>query len=160
MVTSIPIKGGYSPQSIIVDDRDANIVRKHVWFAHWSTNTYYARRRLQTEEGKNKYIFLHNQLMQPPKGKYVDHADRNGLNCTRENMRIATKGQNAHNTLYKNRTGYRGVEKLKTCYRATIMVSGYKQFLGTFATDVEAAQAYDDACKASYGEFAVLNFPN
>jgi len=37
---------------------------------------------------------------------------------------------------------------------------GTRKWLGRFATEVEAARAYDSEAKRIYGEFANLNFPD
>lgn len=44
-------------------------------------------------------------------------------------------------------------------WRAQITIDGRARSLGQYNTKEEAAQAYDDAAREHFGEFAVVNFP-
>ncbi len=40
---------------------------------------------------------MHRELAKPPRGMTVDHANRNRLDNTRENLRVCTQQENSHN---------------------------------------------------------------
>jgi hypothetical protein len=94
----------------------------------------------------------------------IDHKNRNGLICTRENMRIATNQQNSFNQIgAKNSTSpFKGVcfDKSRNKFAAYIKHNGKRFALGRFISEIEAAKAYDKRAKELFGEFAYLNFPD
>ncbi|MGA2915142.1 MAG: HNH endonuclease [Sedimentisphaerales bacterium] len=152
----IPLNNG---KYAIVDSADFEKINKHKWGIKISTNTIYAIRMVQ---GKN--VYMHNQIMQPPAGFVIDHKDRNGLNNSRRNLRLATKSQNCCNHLKKPgcSSKYRGVcfHKGNNKWVVYIKIPEKRLFLGYFENEIDAAKAYDTAAKKYHGEFAVLNFPN
>jgi hypothetical protein len=88
----------------------------------------------------------------------VDHRDMNGLNNRWDNLRAATKSQNAANTKLhaRNTTGRKGVSyvpKMKK-YRASIFINGRQKWLGYFESVDLAHQAYAAAATEKSGEFA------
>jgi len=91
--------------------------------------------------------------------EFLDHIDNNKLNNKIDNLRPATKIQNAHNqTLSKNNTsGIKGVywEKERNKWRAQIRIKDSKvKFFGRFE-DIELAKiAVMNARKEHHGEFA------
>lgn len=90
----------------------------------------------------------------------VDHADGNGLVNTRLNIRIATRNQNQQN---KRKNGgcasaYKGVHLCNGKWRARITIDGKRRHLGYFASETEAASAYDSAAKHLFNKFALTNF--
>ena len=104
---------------------------------------------------------MHCALFDCPEGLERDHKDRNGLNNTRDNIRIATRSQNQANTRHTNQTGFRGtyLSRQPDTWYAQARIGGKLTHLGTFSRPVDAAKAYDEAILREFGEFAVLNFP-
>lgn len=90
------------------------------------------------------------------KDEYVDHIDNNGLNNTRENLRLATNAQNLRNRKRhsNNKTGYKGVVAQDGKYRAKITVDGKRISLGMYDTPEEAHEAYKAAAVKYHGDYA------
>lgn len=154
MPTQIQISRGYS---VTVDDEDVSFVTQWKWTALPTKWTVYARRN-KTSEGKQHSVYLHRELMNRPPGLTVDHIDRNGLNCTRANMRLATPSENQRNKGLRstNTSGVIGVSwsKISRKWQAIIGIH-YKQIhLGFFDDIVDAAKAYREASEKHHGEFA------
>ena len=92
-----------------------------------------------------------------PADKQVDHIDRNPLNNSWDNLRLATHSQNMTNCKSKSRSGLpKGVRKqtLSDRFTSTIRKDGKVYYLGTFDTPEEAHQAYKTAANDLHGEFA------
>ena len=93
----------------------------------------------------------------------VDHVNGNPFDNRRCNLRIASNVQNHWNYRLsdRNTTGYKGIYKDKHAdkFHARICEHGRRHYLGAYATAEEAAQAYDEAARKFFGEFATLNFP-
>lgn len=76
------------------------------------------------------------------------------------NLRPATPEQNCTNRAShsNNKTGYRGVQYCPKCpnrpWRAQIGHQGYRLELGCFTTPEAAANAYNEAAAALFGDFA------
>ena len=98
-----------------------------------------------------------------PDGMEVDHKDRDRSNNCYDNLRLATRSQNAANSTKKrtNTSGYKGVSKskskVKTRWYAGIEVMGKYHYLGTFDTPQEASAAYRAAAIQHFGSFACLD---
>ncbi len=161
MSALIPLTRG---QVAIVDDEDADLA-SFKWHAKPNRQTFYARRRVWVGNGKQIDVSLHRTVAERMgiSAHDVDHKDRNGLNCTRENLRGATRSQNTANRPRQadNKSGYKGVHWSSRWKRwvAGIRANGKKRHLGYFSDPVTAAHAYDRAAVEVFGEFAYLNFP-
>jgi hypothetical protein len=93
----------------------------------------------------------------------VDHIDGDPLNNVRENLRLATPVQNAHNARGKRTSkssSFKGVSQYRDGVRwvAQIMLRGRNFHLGIYADEEQAARAYDTAAIHQHGEFARPNF--
>ena len=143
----------------IVDDEDyETVVAAGPWYACPSRNTFYAHRNTPRPGGGRTTQQMHTLLTGWP---LADHANGNGLDNRRENLRPATSSQNAMNraTPSDNTSGFKGISRSGLKWRAYVGVSGRQTYLGSFTTPEEAARAYDAAALHHYGEFARPNFP-
>lgn len=145
----------------LVDDEDFKKVSQFKWQAQFSGKVWYAKRGIWKRNNKNNSTaFLHQFITG---AQSTDHKDGDGLNCQRDNLRSATKQQNAWAKQVKRRRAssiYRGVSwsAPRSKWVASIKVSGRTLGLGRFASETQAAKAYDKAAREHYGEFASPNF--
>ena len=118
---------------------------------------YYAK----ASDGSDE--FMHNIILGNDRSLQADHANHNGLDNRRRNLRQCTSQQNNCNRRLRvnNRSGFKGVSWVKGLQKwaARICKEGQDMWLGVFPTAEEAALVYDSAAIEFFGEFAVLNFP-
>ena len=146
----------------MVSQEDFGRLNQHKWHATTKDNRNFYASRVRYAGGK-KSILMHRDVMNPPDEMVVDHIDGNGLNNTRENLRIVTAAQNSYNQrkCRSRRTSkYKGVSlrKRDKKWTAAIMFQGILINLGFFEKEIDAAKAYDEAAKELYREYACLNF--
>jgi hypothetical protein len=151
---TIPLTKGKVAQ---VDDNDYEWLSQSHWFAANVHGYYYAAREI-----KGKVYLMHRVILGLDVGDptVADHIDHNGLNNTRANLRKATRQQNCANRLNQAHTSrYKGVMfwKERGKWRARIRHLGHSTSLGLFATELEAAKAYDAKALELHGEFALTN---
>jgi hypothetical protein len=93
--------------------------------------------------------------------KELDHIDNNPDNNNFFNLRLVERHQNcANQKLQKRRQGkFKGVYKNRdgVSYYAKIKKGGKQYYLGSFKTELEAAEAYNKAAVEMFGEYANLN---
>lgn len=156
----IPLTKGFFA---LIDPRDFNLVSQYTWRTFGGEKSYYAATTLKSG-GSNygsKILRMHNLIMGPKASERVDHRDRDGFNNTRKNLRICSRFQNNQNRRKKKdgQYKYKGISFNYGSWGARIQFSGIVKLLGRYKTDIEAAQAYDEAAKKYHGDFACLNFP-
>lgn len=80
----------------------------------------------------------------------IDHIDRNGFNNSIDNLRDQTHSQNCFNRDSTNASGYTGVVlKPSGRFEARIKLGGTQKYLGTFDTQLEASEQYQEALQAA-----------
>jgi HNH endonuclease len=158
----------------LVDDEDYERCAIYKWHAIKSKSrttsrvAWYARRFVSVcnELGvrRQQAIYLHRFIMNAPPDKEVDHKNRDGLDCQRKNLRLATRSQNAINKPRdpRARTRFKGVMQDGPKWYPRIYLQGkHVRFSsgGGFDSPEEAARIYDQLALKYFGEFAYLNFP-
>jgi hypothetical protein len=140
-----------------VDSADFGWLNAWKWYALKARNTYYAARGVN-ENGKHKTILMHRQILDAKKYDLSDHADLDGLNNQRNNLRISTPSQNGANKPARGESKYLGVFPAQGKFRAQVWKDRQKYELGYFDSEELAALAYDEKARELHGEFANLNF--
>jgi len=129
------------------------------WHASLSGHRFYATHCTSSQAT----IYMHREIMRPPKGMVVDHMDANGVNNWRGNLRICTPLENGHNSRARGRTShFKGVSYIfeLRLWEASICDRKKMVHIGYYKTEIEAARAYDAEALKRFGQFAWLNFPN
>lgn len=141
----------------VVDDSDWPVVNSYTWQLQKAPTTFYAI----TYVVGNIPRSMHRMIVKARSGQLVDHRDGNGLNNTRNNLRVATRKQNGANRRLgtNNQSGYKGVYWLRKRGKwvAQINVDSKSYYLGVFDDPWEAAQTYNLAASEVWGEYALLN---
>ena len=156
-VAYVPLTQGFEA---VIDASDAALVEGFNWYARVDGNTVYALRKDRTG-GHCKTILMHRLILGESCTFAVDHADGNGLNNTRRNLRYATTQQNQQNQRKsKGRSSkYKGVTLHKPTgkWLARIRVDGHLHYIGQYDDERAAALAYNARAKSICGPFARLN---
>jgi hypothetical protein len=94
--------------------------------------------------------------------EFIDHIDGDRANNKIENLRQATKSQNAYNKKLRSDSvsGYKGVhfDKIKKIWYAKLFKDGKSVFFSINDDAIKSAIAYDWAARHYFGEFALTNF--
>ena len=75
----------------------------------------------------------------------IDHIDENKLNNYLENLRVTTNRINCSKTKRGVTSKYVGVRKNKGKFESQIRIGNTRKYLGRFATEIEAHNAYQNA---------------
>lgn len=151
----------------VVDEEDYDYLNSFKWYAWKNKKRWYARRNKNVINGVHGAEVMHRVIfgVTDPKTQ-VDHIDHDGLNNQKSNLRLCSNAQNTLNQLksYKkgNTSKYKGVHlKVYKCgtkrWVSQIMINGEKVHLGCYASEIEAALAYNNSAKKHHGDFACLN---
>lgn len=144
----------------IVDADDYEALSRYKWSVQPSRTgtTFYAKRTC-----RGRLVLMHRELIEAPKGMFVDHINGNGLDNRRCNLRLCTPRQNSCNKSKQRNARHKfvGVQPCgRNTFQATVMHQGQTYRAGTFTDEVEAAKARDRLALELHGPFARLNFPS
>lgn len=107
---SIKLKGK-GDHYAYVDDEDFDRINQHYWYKLIARGslTIYARTVIN-----GKTVYMHRMVMEPvPDDMTVEHDDRNGLNCVKDNLIIMSQGDNMRAWIPPPRPGYVMVHTVK-----------------------------------------------
>lgn len=146
-----------------IDREDLDLVQSRKWRVTKSTT---GRIRVvtsvRTKEGVRS-ITLGKFLMNPPKGKQVyPRRFNDGLDYRKSNLVVCTVSERQQ-LLPKRRaestSRFRGVSYQSSSgkWRAGIQVDGKTLNLGEYETEIQAAEAYNQASTKHFGEHAYQN---
>lgn len=139
----------------IVDDEDYEELNKY----KWQCNYYgYASRR---NGDIPRWHMAWDIIGKPRGGMVIDHIHGNKLDNRKEELRFATRSQNAINSkMFKtNTSGYRGIcwNKYRQKWMARISVNNKRIYLGCYTDKKMAADVYNEAAIVYFGKFVKLN---
>lgn len=151
MTITIPLAFG---RKASVSPEDEARIRQHAWFERKARGgNYYAHAYID-----GRMISMHRFILELPKGVgTVDHIDRNGLNNTRENIRVVSPQQNSSRRIDSRKSnGLRGASRHHRGRQwvAQITVHGKRRYIGCFDTEIEASAAYFAAASEAFGDFS------
>lgn len=145
----------------MVDDEDYDRVVIYNWNVSEDKGNLYLTARQIDPNDKLKKVKIHQFLMLPydQKTYVVDHKNRNTLDNTKSNLRLATLADNAKNRRPQSNKAipFKGVSKSYKTFTAEIMVNGIRFRVGKFKTPEEAALKYNELARIHHGEFAYQN---
>lgn len=155
---------GYIPLTqgkVAIVDADALPILQGVWCFD---KIGYAVKRNPSTGGR---VSMHRIIVgvEGDKDSLIDHINGNMLDNRRENLRVATKGENAVNVRRNradNKTGYRGVvcnSKERGYWFARFTWQGVTRYSCGHRSPEAAARAYDTLVKQHGPALAYLNFP-
>jgi hypothetical protein len=157
----IPLSQGYFAK---VDNRDYMAVSAMKWAVDLrSSRQAYAQTWTRKPSGQRISKRMHTVIAELAGlgTTRIDHINGDGLDNRRANLRSASALQNAWNQRPQRGQRFKGITKVKRLkknpWHARIKYGNKHIHIGYFATEVEAAIAYNLAAKDLYGEFARLN---
>lgn len=148
----INLLGAGKDKQFIISIESMNKVLKHDWYLNQNSYPY-----SYTAIYHNLHRFL---LGRQEKGMVIDHINRDRLDNRLDNLRVITAQENSFNKT-KSKTSqnkYKGVKKSGNKFTASITKDGKTKQIGGFATEDDAAKAYDMMAEELFGEFASKNF--
>ena len=151
----------------IVDDEDLEYLQQWNWYINrYRSNLIYPIRKERISVGNWKPRKLHHEVLRLkvplPKGKVVDHINRDTLDCRKGNLRVCSMAENNCNRRPWRKimtSKYKGVtwQKRYQRWEAAISLNRKRQWLGHFNSEHDAVMAYNAAAIELHGPFAYIN---
>lgn len=135
-----------------IDDEDKELFNKYKWFINIGNRM---KPYLVTTSHPN--LYFHKLVMKIGKDFICDHKNGDSLDNRKENLRKATRSQNAQNSRRRrdNSSGIKGVcfDSRDKVWRAFIQANGKRISLGSFKDIYSAQCKYIEASEILHGEF-------
>jgi hypothetical protein len=149
----------FGRHEVLVDDEDFELVSQYKLSVCWGKyNSFYA---VAYYPPKKNNVQLSRLILGLNDKRKVDHADGNGLNNQKSNIRYCSDCQNSMNKPIQknNKSGYKGVHFQNNAnkFRVRITVKSIKMHGGYFESPIDAAKRYNELAIQYHGEFARLN---
>lgn len=156
-------------QQFIIDKEDISYVENYTWYIQQKivngkyVGGEYIVAQFPIQDNKRVRKFLHNIIWEAnygeiPKGKKVDHIDRNPRNNRKDNLRLVSQQSNAmnRNRPQNNTSGFIGVSFNKAGQKwiAYITIDKKRINLGVFDNKEEAIKERLKAEKIYFQDFA------
>ncbi len=145
----------------LVDDEDYDFLMQWKWFY---ANGYAVRAvNYYKPCGKKsgKQTLMHRVINKTPEGMLTDHINGDKLKNTKQNLRTCTSSENSMNKLGNKNSfsEYKGIcwHRRDKRWQAQIQINGKAKHIGCFASEIEAAKAYNNKALELFGEFSLLN---
>lgn len=153
----IPLKHGVA----LIDDEDYERLKDWRWYSSSRGRTVYAagRNEFGGRGRQQKERFMHRVILGLTDRKVlVDHINHDGLDNRKENLRLCTTEENSHNRRkrIKSSSRFKGVYPRGGRWQVAIRANGLYQYLGTYGSEEEAAEAYLAAATKLHGEFVCV----
>ncbi len=148
--------------AVLYDEQDHLLIKEYNWSLTKTKNgVFYAHTNTGVKAAKgNGPILMHRLILGFPLG-CIDHKNHNGLDNTRENIRVCDQSKNIQNarTRKTSRSGYKGVcfEGQTKKWRLQIKTPSGKVIRERHTCKDAAAIAYNKYAIEYFGEFAFLN---
>lgn len=123
-----------------IDPEMAEHLSQWNWCANPTKSGFYAQRK---ESGKT--VYLHRFVAEADDGEVVDHINGDTLDNRQMNLRVTSQSENMRNVSSRraSASGFLGVYPRNGRFIARIKIDGRHEFIGTFDTAEQAAEAYD-----------------
>ncbi len=120
----------------LVDAADAETISAYCW---WMNSQGYAMRNVYVG-GKGLSVLMHREILglEPGDGVQVDHISGDKLDNRRANLRVCTNAQNQQNLHQRPHRGAHWHAR-RNSWQARVKLAGKQHYLGTFATQADAA---------------------
>lgn len=117
----------------LVSKENYSLVKNFNWYAVKDGRTYYAYTNI-IKNNKPTTLKMHRLIMDAPEGITVNHKNKNGLDNTRKNLRLANKYLNAINRTHTPSC----IKKRKDGYVVRYQFLGEEIYLGIYKKYSEA----------------------
>ena len=153
----IPVKNS---DPAVIDKKSYHLVKRYSWFRNRKGYAVAS----DCYNGKRRTICMHRLILGAvdfDSSYEVDHGDQNVLNNVERNLSLVTRIINQQNRKKNRGKKYKGIKISGNGWKARIQNSKKRISLGSFKTEIEAAEAYDFASLQYFGNVAIkhMNFP-
>lgn len=146
-------------RAAIVDQEAVDLAAGILWYDNRQ------RRQIRGWSPTDECWFtLHRLIVRAADEDVVDHHNGDYLDNRRSNLRVTTTFGNTRNSIKRRKPStsrFKGVCFVRRTgrWQAFIRRDGANVYLGSYASEKEAAESYDRAARVAFGSFACLNFP-